>query len=57
MNTLAAGSLVYTSMVEMIASEFQFSVNAQKASGSMKGLMFISLVGGFAIMSVLAIWG
>ena len=57
MNTLAAGSLVYTSMVEMIASEFQFSVNAQKASGSMKGLMFMSLVGGFAIMSILAIWG
>ena len=57
MNTLAAGSLVYTSMVEMIASEFQFSVNAQKATGAMKGLMFLSLTGGFAIMSILAIWG
>ena len=57
MNTLAAGSLVYTSMVEMIASEFQFSVNAQNATGAMKGLMFLSLTGGFGIMSILAIWG
>jgi hypothetical protein len=51
---LAAGILVYVSMVEMLAEEFSHPV--VKGDFVLKTKMIFAMIGGLASMSVLAIW-
>jgi zinc transporter 1/2/3 len=53
-NAVAAGILVYVSMVEMLAEEFSHPV--VKADAVLKTKMTVAMMGGLISMCVLAIW-
>jgi zinc transporter 1/2/3 len=53
-NALAAGILVYVSMVEMLAEEFTHPVT--RGDFLLKFKMIISMIAGLTSMCVLAIW-
>ena len=59
MNALAAGSLLYVGIIEMIAADFEDDVDIkveEKTNGKVKLGMFASLIAGCVSMAVLAMW-
>ena len=53
-NSIAAGSLLYTALVEMVSEDFH-SISRDRFF--LKVGMFFSLTAGFAVMAILAVWG
>ncbi len=54
LNAIAAGSLLYIGIVEMIAEEFED--HHLLKSRSLKFSMFVALILGCSLMSLLALW-
>ena len=55
LNSLCSGVLIYVSLVEMVAEDFQAAVIATRFG--LKAKMLLSLMCGTLIMAILAIWG
>lgn len=54
---IAAGSLLYTALVEMVAEDFAFAHSSNtKVDRTKVGAMYVAFIGGCTSMAILAIW-